>query len=95
MKRFTKKEHIIVHLIQRGQISSWEAIASYRHTRLSTVIHELRRAGASIKTVDEPHVGGTHARYLVLDRDSVLNTLTPPMRERIEFLMTSANDGTY
>ena len=95
MKKFLKKEYVISHLLLVGHISSFEAITKYRHTRLSTVIYELRNAGAAIRTVDEPHVGGTHARYHVIDRNTVLNTLTPRMLKNVEFLMSAANDPKY
>ncbi|MFC3679095.1 winged helix domain-containing protein [Bacterioplanoides pacificum] len=95
MKSFSKKEYVIAHLLAAGHISSWQAINNYQHARLSTVIHELRNAGAAIKTVDEPHVGGTHARYHVIDQSTVLNTLTPRMRENVEFLMKAANDPNF
>ena len=95
MKKFKKKEYIICHLLTVGHISSFEAISKYRHTRLSTVIHELRTAGAAIRTVDEPHVGGTHARYHVIDKQTVLNTLTPEMLINVDLLMNAVNDPEY
>lgn len=95
MKTFSKKEYVIAHLLAAGHISSWQAINIYQHTRLSTVIHELRTAGAAIRTADEPHVGGTHARYHVIDQATVLNTLTPRLRENVEFLMKAANDPNF
>lgn len=95
MSKFRKKEYIIAHLLVVGHISSFEAISKYRHTRLSTVIHELRHAGAAIRTVDERHVGGSHARYHVIDPSTIRNALSPKMLINVDTLMSAANDPDY
>jgi hypothetical protein len=95
MNKFLKKEYIIAHLLKAGHITSWQAIEKYQHTRLSAVIYDLRHAGAAIKTIEEPHFGGTHARYCVIDSETVINTLAPKMRKNVEFLMKAANDPEY
>jgi hypothetical protein len=95
MKKYLKKEYIIAHLLKIGHISSWEAFNKYQHTRLSAMIYDLRQAGAAIKTVEEHHCCLSHARYIVIDRETVINTLAPKMRKNVEFLMKAANDPEY
>ena len=41
----TQTEKVLRHLKKFGSITSWEAIMEYRVTRISAIIHELRRAG--------------------------------------------------
>mgnify|MGYP003112642392 FL=1 len=46
----TQKNKVKYHLINKGQITSWEAIQLYGCTRLSDVILRLRRDGMNILT---------------------------------------------
>ena len=48
--RTTKKEQILKHLIENGNITSWGAIQLYYATRLSAIIFDLRKEGYNIKT---------------------------------------------
>jgi len=34
--------------------------------RLAARIHDLRQQGHEIETINEPHNGGTHARYVLI-----------------------------
>lgn len=38
----TKTEKVRLHLIEEGNITSWEAIEQYSATRLSAIIYNLR-----------------------------------------------------
>ena len=38
----TKTEKVRLHLIEKGSITSWEAIKEYGATRLSAIIYNLR-----------------------------------------------------
>lgn len=40
------------HLLEKGTITSWEAIKEYGATRLSAIIFNLRRKGMNIGTRD-------------------------------------------
>ena len=40
-------------------------------------------------------IGGTHARYHVIDKQTVLNTLTPEMLTNVDLLMNAVNDPEY
>ncbi|WP_276679587.1 helix-turn-helix domain-containing protein [Thalassolituus oleivorans] len=97
MAKYTKKELIIAHLIIVGHISSWQAFLAFRHTRLSALIYDLRQAGVSIRTAEERHAGGIHARYYVEDnvnnKTAILNALNPRMRSNVEYLMQTASDS--
>lgn len=46
-----KSERVRIHLIEKGSITSWEAIQLYRATRLSGIIYNLRERGMNIETV--------------------------------------------
>ena|SRR5690606_29460910 len=95
MKKQPKKNYVIAHLLVRGNISSWEAITAFRHTRLAQVIHELREDGAKIETLDEKHEGGTHARYILIDRKTLVKALPKMTRKNIQMLLQAANDPDF
>lgn len=44
----TKTEKVRLHLIEKGSITSWEAIKLYSVTRLSDIIYRLRNKGMNI-----------------------------------------------
>ena len=46
-----KTNAIQLHLIENGNITSWEAIQLYGATRLSAIIFNLRKRGMNIDTV--------------------------------------------
>lgn len=46
----TQVEQVAAHLEKYGDITSWEAFALYRITRLASCIHDLRKAGVEIET---------------------------------------------
>jgi hypothetical protein len=46
--RPTKHQKVKEHLINKGIISSWEAIKLYKATRLSAIIFNLRKDGMDI-----------------------------------------------
>jgi hypothetical protein len=48
----TKRKLVEEHLIEKGSITSWEAIRLYKCTRLSAIIHPLRKCGWHISNVD-------------------------------------------
>lgn len=46
-----KTEKVKIHLIEKGNITSWEAIQLYGATRLSAIIYNLRyKKGMNIRT---------------------------------------------
>ena len=45
-----KTNAIQMHLIEKGNITSWEAIKEYGATRLSAIIFNLRKRGMNIIT---------------------------------------------
>lgn len=46
----SKTRAVELHLIEKGKITSWEAIKLYGATRLSAIIFNLRRRGLNIRT---------------------------------------------
>lgn len=46
-----KTKAIQLHLVEKGSITSWEAIKEYGATRLSAIIYNLRNRGIDIDTV--------------------------------------------
>ena len=46
-----KTKAVMLHLIEEGSITSWEAIQLYRATRLSGIIYNLRDKGMNIETI--------------------------------------------
>lgn len=65
--RITKRMQIEEHLIQKGSITSLEAITEYWHTRLSGVIYKLRKEGWEIDSIPIPHKSGSYfAKYILV-----------------------------
>ena len=48
-KEVTQDDRILYHLIDNGNITSWEAIKEYGITRLSAIIYRLRNLGYDIR----------------------------------------------
>ena len=55
-KKKTQVEKVLNHLIKFGTITSWEAIQTYRITRLSDKIYLLRKKGINISTIDSSNI---------------------------------------
>lgn len=61
-----KTEAIVLHLLEKGSITSWEAIKEYGATRLSAIIYNLRyKRNMNIRTekVDFTDRFGNKAYY--------------------------------
>lgn len=60
-----KTNAIAMHLMEKGSITSWEAIQEYGATRLSAIIFNLRNRGMDIRTerVDFTDRFGSKAYY--------------------------------
>lgn len=60
-----KTECVQRHLIEKGQITSWEAINEYGATRLSDIIYRLRGKGMNIRNKRENFTDrfGTKSHY--------------------------------
>ena len=72
-KKITQKDIVLRHLKENKKISSWNAITKYRITRLSDVIHRLKKEGYHITTTMKTHKSSTtgktsnYALYTLLD----------------------------
>lgn len=66
MPKITKKELVLAYLVKYRSITPAEAQNACSHWRLSAVIREFRVLGIPIKTHEEPHENGFHARYELL-----------------------------
>lgn len=71
MKRITKKERILKHLIDFGSITTWEAIKEYGDTRLSDTIFRLKNAGyifedEMVKFTDRYGYPGHFKKYILV-----------------------------
>ena len=58
----TQTDLVLDHLKEHGHISPREAM-DFGCYRLAARIMDLRNLGIPIKTENEKHEGGTHARY--------------------------------
>ena len=54
-KPMTQKEEVLKHIKKYGSITSWDAFANYRITRLSARIADLEADGVQIKHTPETH----------------------------------------
>lgn len=63
----SQSKEILRHLRVHGSITPLEALQEYGCMRLAARVMELKAMGESIRTLDERHDGGTHAKY-VLDQ---------------------------
>ena len=69
MGNVNKTQLIKKHLIEKGSISTWEAINLYGETRLSDVVYRLKKRGMDIVTilvdcVDRYGNNGLYANYV-------------------------------
>lgn len=55
-KKISQVEKVLYHLMTFGTITSWEAIQTYRITRLSDKIYLLRRKGFNIETIESSNI---------------------------------------
>lgn len=65
--KMTKTKAVLLHLEEKGSITSWEAIKEYGATRLSAIIFQLRhRYGMNIinEWVDFKDRYGNDARFV-------------------------------
>lgn len=67
--KISKSQLVKKHLIEKGSITSWEAIELYGQTRLSDTIFRLRRKGFNIDSVDVDFTDrfgnkGTYSKYI-------------------------------
>lgn len=60
-----KTKAVQLHLIEKGSITSWEAIKEYGATRLSAIIFNLRARGMNIETEKVEFIDryGSKAQY--------------------------------
>lgn len=65
MEKTNKTQLIKKHLIEKGNITSWEAINLYGETRLSDVVYRLKQRGMDIVTlmIDDIDRNGNTNRY--------------------------------
>lgn len=68
-----KTQLVKKHLIEKGSISTWEAINLYGETRLSDVVYRLKKRGMDIATilvdcVDRYDNSGRYANYVYRGR---------------------------
>ncbi|UNU74137.1 helix-turn-helix domain-containing protein [Moraxella nasovis] len=64
-KKPTKKQMILEHLLSGRTLTQLECTNLYHCTRLSSAIHELRKAGHDIETIKckNTESDGTHGKY--------------------------------
>jgi hypothetical protein len=71
----TQKEKVLEHLLAVGSITVAEAISLWYSWRLPATIGELSKDGVQITTINEPHPGGYHSRYVLKERKCAENLL--------------------
>lgn len=65
----TQKEKVLEHLLKVGSMTVADAISLWYSWRLPATIGELKDEGVQIKSINEPHPGGYHARYILKDHN--------------------------
>ena len=63
----TQNKQVLNFLRTHGSITPLDAMLHINCYRLAARIHDLRGQGHNIKTVEEAHDGGTHARYELVE----------------------------
>lgn len=61
----SKHNMVKKYLIEKGSITSWEAITKFRATRLSAIIYNLRDRGYDIETEMHHQDGTPYAKYIL------------------------------
>lgn len=66
MARINKTQKVKEHLLEKGCITSWDAIDLYGATRLSSIIFNLRGRGFVIESVylDDEDRNGNPSRFV-------------------------------
>mgnify|MGYP003645011063 CR=1 FL=1 len=62
----TQQDKVLRYIQTRGSITALQAMQELRIYRLAARINELREMAWPIKTLNEQHDGGSHARYVLL-----------------------------
>ena len=62
----TQQDKVLRYIQKSGSITSLQAMQELRIYRLAARINELRKMAWPIKTINEQHDGGSHARYVLL-----------------------------
>mgnify|MGYP006211654791 CR=1 FL=1 len=65
----TQKEKVLEHLLKVGSMTVADAISLWYSWRLPATIGELKDEGVQIKSINEPHPGGYHSRYILKDHN--------------------------
>lgn len=65
----TQNGDVLLHLEDHGSITDRDAYLGLSVRRLAARIHDLRAMGYAIESVPEPHKGGAHSRYVLLQRN--------------------------
>lgn len=79
----TKLELVLSYLIKKGSAAQMETIELCDSWRLSAVVHTLKKAGIPIERKDEPHKGGKHARYFLIDTERATQHLEKIQTRRL------------
>ena len=60
-----KIDMVKAHFLKHGHLSSWDAIRTYRVTRLADTVYKLKARGFNIETQRLPNSGETGGTYAV------------------------------
>lgn len=86
---------VLTYLLEVGHIAQREAIDLCGSWRLSAIICSLRKAGIQIDTQQEPHQGGTHARYYIIGKQQAeryLKSLNRPPKNKVKKMPLSSSN---
>ena len=56
MKKYTKKEKVLMYLKEFGSITSLDAIREFDATRLAAIIYDLKKEGYEFEVERIPHI---------------------------------------
>jgi len=76
-KKMTKTKNVLLHLQNKGNITSWEAINLYSATRLSAIIFTLRHkqnyeiVNETIPFTDKNGYKSSYAKYIYKGRNEI------------------------
>jgi hypothetical protein len=83
----TQKEKVLEHLLAVGSITVGEAISLWYSWRLPATIGDLIKEGIQIISINEPHSGGYHSRYVLKERKGAEDLLEKIQHRRNKTLV--------
>ena len=79
----TKLELVLSYLIRKGSATHLEAFNASGSLMLRDIVYSLKKAGIQFETTYEPHKGGKHVRYFLINTERATQHLEKIQTRRL------------